>query len=440
MLGRWVGNLRGAHGDHHAIARGIVWLVLFVLVGKLAGAAKEMVVAYRYGIGPEVDAYIFVSNIVLWLVAIWASVLPAALIPLAARLRQEAPGELPLFRAELLGVTIAAGSVLLFAMWLGLPYLLRSPGAGLPPVTAALAIQMVPAIVLLAPLGAAVALFSTWLLAAGKQLNTLLEGVPALVLLSVMLVFSAGEIEPLIWGTVAGYLCHLASLAVPLIRRGEIDVPRFTRQSPNWTVFWQGFGILFAGQALLSAANVIDQFFAARLDLGAIATLNYGNRVLALILGLGATVIGRATLPVFSQVQSQRPGEVYALALPWARLMLLLGVVAALVAWSIAPYVVDLLFKRGAFSEQDADAVTQVFRYSLVQLPAYFFSIVLVSCAASQRLYSAIFWSGFIGLAAKVVANTVLIPRFGINGIVLAWTAAYTCNALFFWIILRKNQ
>lgn len=437
---QWLSHFGGTHSDHHAIARGIALLILFVFIGKLAGAAKEMVVAYRYGIGPEVDAYLFVSNIVLWFVAIWTSALPAALIPLAARLRQEAGGELPLFRAELLGITIVAGTVLLLVLWLGLPYLLRSSVAGLPPATTELAIQMVPVIVVLAPLGGAIALLSTWLLSAGKQLNTLLEGVPALVLLLVLVVVSSAGIEPLIWGTVAGYLCHLVSLAILLMRRGEIDAPLLSRRSPSWLAFWRGFGILFAGQALLSAASVIDQFFAARLDFGAIATLNYANRILALILGLGATVISRATLPVFSQVQSQRPEEVYALAIHWARLMLLLGIVAALVAWWIAPFVVDLLFKRGAFSERDAEAVTHVFRYSLVQLPAYFFGIVLVSCAASQRLYGAIFWSGLIGLAAKVLANAMLIPSFGLNGITLAWTVAYLANAIFFWAILRRNQ
>ena len=62
---------------------------------------------------------------------------------------------------------------------------------------------------------------------------------------------------------------------------------------------------MLAGQALISFIGIIDQFFAAPLGTGAIATLSYANRILASMLGLGATAVARATLPVFSQAQAQ---------------------------------------------------------------------------------------------------------------------------------------
>ena len=64
-------RLRNAHPDHHAIARGMVWVALFVLLGSLARAAKGMAIAYRYGVSAEVDAYLFVFNLVSWQVGVW---------------------------------------------------------------------------------------------------------------------------------------------------------------------------------------------------------------------------------------------------------------------------------------------------------------------------------------------------------------------------------
>jgi hypothetical protein len=60
-----------------------------------------------------------------------------------------------------------------------------------------------------------------------------------------------------------------------------------------------------AGQALMSFTGIIDQFFAANLGAGAISTLSYANRVLGLILSLGAMAISRATLPEFSAVHAR---------------------------------------------------------------------------------------------------------------------------------------
>ena len=439
VLGVIRSRITRAHPDHHAIAKGMAWVALFVFLGKLTGAAKEMAVAYRYGVGEEVDAYLFVLNLVSWPVGVWFSVLTVVLVPLAARIRQDATAELPRFRAELFGLALLIGLTFATLAWLGLPSLLRAPWTGLPATTVALASEMVPALVFLMPLGVIISLFSAWTLAAGRHANTLLEGVPALAIALAVLMLPGGGIEPLVWGTLAGFAFHLTSLAVPFVGRCEIEAPRFTRRSPHWSPFWQGFGIMLAGQALMSFVGIIDQFFAAHLGTGAIATLSYANRILALILGLGATAVGRATLPIFSKAEAQGSAQGHRLASHWVRLLFLLGVIAMILAWGSARWAVQLLFERGAFTLQDTLAVTGVLRYGLVQLPFYFAALVFVSYVSSQRRYTLLFWSGVIGLGSKILGNMVLIPLFGINGIAMAWGLVYAINALFFWFAVGRS-
>ena len=324
-------RVRNAHPDHHAIAKSMAWVSLFVFVGKLAGAAKEMAIAYRYGLSREVDAYLFVFNLVNWPIGVWFSVLTVVLVPLAARMRQAEPSELPRFRSELLGLVIVLGLALALAGWSGLPLLLHSSWAGLPPATAAIASDMAPRLAALAPLGVIIGLFSAWMLAAGRHTNTLLESTPALVILVALFAFPGGGAEPLVWGTLVGFACHLIALAVPLRSHGELEPPRFTRRSPEWTPFWRGFGIMLAGQALMSFTGVMDQFFAAHLGPGAIATLGYSNRILTLILGLGAVAVSRATLPVFSRAQAQGEEQVHRVANHWVKILFVLGTVTLIV-------------------------------------------------------------------------------------------------------------
>ena len=80
---------------------------------------------------------------------------------------------------------------------------------------------------------------------------------------------------------------------------------------------------MLVGQMMATFIGIIDQFFAAHLDTGAIATISYANRILSLILGLGATAVSRATLPVFSRIKSQGGGrQLYGIAIFWVRLMI----------------------------------------------------------------------------------------------------------------------
>lgn len=430
-------RIGSAHPDHHAIARGMAWVSLFVLLGSVARAAKEVAVAYRYGVSAEVDAYLFVFNLVTWPVGIWFSVLTVVLVPLAARIQQGASGELPRFRSELLGLTIVFGVALAFLGWVGLPLLLRSSWVGLAANTVAVATSMVPILMLLAPLGVVISLLSAWMLASSRHMNTLLESVPALIILTALIAFPGGGTQPLVWGTLAGFTFHLISLIVPLKRKGEINAPYFTNQSSHWKSFLQGFGIMLAGQTLMSLTTIMDQFFAAPLGTGAISTLNYANRVLALILGVGALAVSRATLPVFSQAQGDR--QMARMATHWVKIMFVLGVAIMIISWMLAPYGVKLLFERGAFSSNNTIIVTEVLRYGLVQLPFYFSGIVLISLLSSQGRYRVIASIAALNLIAKLLAIIILTPVLGVKGIALSTSIMYMMTLLLLCNNVKKQ-
>ena len=119
-----------------------MWVALFVFIGKLAGAAKEMAIAWRYGVSETVDAYIFVFNLINLPVSVWFSVLTVVLAPLAARIRHDNPAEVPRFRGELLGLTMIVGLGLGCLAWFGLLLLLRAGWIGLSDQALAEALHM----------------------------------------------------------------------------------------------------------------------------------------------------------------------------------------------------------------------------------------------------------------------------------------------------------
>ena len=399
-----------------------------------------MAVAYRYGLGAEVDAYQFVSNLISWPVGIWCSVLTAVLVPLAGRMRQSDAAELPRFRAELLGLALLLSIASALLVWLGIGAMLHSGWSGLPANTARLAADALPGLVLLLPLGVLVALQSAWMLSAGRHVNTLFDSVPTLFIAAAVLVFADGGIAPLVWGTVVGAIFHLAALLVPMVRRREIETPSFSWSSPQWRWFWQGFGIMLAGQALMSLTVIVDQFFAVGMGTGAIATLGYANRILSLVLGLAAIAVSRATLPVFSDVRPDGAAHMHALALYWFRMMFVLGLGAMVAGYWLAPWAVKLLFERGAFSAADTGVVAGVLRYGLLQLPFYCAASVLVSYALSLRRHYLIFWSGVIGIVSKSLSNTLLAPHFGIEGLAAGSAFMAACSVLFFWWTLGRSK
>jgi putative peptidoglycan lipid II flippase len=424
-------HLRNVQLGYQRIAWGMICVATFVLAAKIMGAFKEMTIAWQYGVSDVVDGYLFVLNLVNWPISIWFSVISVVVIPLAVRARQHTPAELVRFRAELLGLSLALGVALGLAAWIGLTFLLRGPWVGLTPGARQAALTAIGPFALLFPLGCSIYLFSVWLMARESYINTLFEGVPALVILLAVLLSSSGSIEPLIWGTVGGSIVQLVMLAISLARRGELQAPRLSRASTQWQGFWKGMGIMIAAQAALSLAPITDQFFAAHLGPGSIATLGYANRIMALILGLGATSIHRATLSVFSSLQAESGiNATLRMAQRLSGLMLAVGVPVVLVGWWLAPWAVGVLFQRGAFGAEQTIAVSEVFRYYLLQVPFYLAGIVLEAWVASRSLYRVLLFAAVVGLVIKLISNAILIENYGLNGLAMGTSVLYFVNFL----------
>ncbi|RCW73911.1 peptidoglycan biosynthesis protein MviN/MurJ (putative lipid II flippase) [Pseudorhodoferax soli] len=411
---------------HRSIVHGVVWVSALALLGKLASAAKEMAVAWRHGTSAAVDAYLFTYNLIAWPIAVWFGVLLAVLVPLLSRLQidrsAEARSQARLFRAELLGTSMLLAGALGLATWAALQLILGAGWTGLPAGTAHLARDASAPMAALVPLGMLVCLLSSWMLAQGRHSNTLMESLPAIVIMASVLLWPSRAIGPLVWGTVAGFGLQLACLTLALRRQNGIVPPRLGLRASHWPAFWRGFGPMLFSQSLLVTAVLVDQFSAIHLPVGSVATLSYANRILALLIAVGVTAVSRATLPVFSSAHALEPLVVKQLAERWAWMMFGAGLLVIAGGWLLGGLVVRLLFENGAFGPSDTASVTRVLQHGLLQLPFYFSGIVMMSWLSALGRYRGILVVSAGALALKIAANFWLAPRVGLVGI--QWSTA----------------
>ena len=433
-------QIKTSHNDHHEIARGILWVSLFICLGKIVGATKEMAIAYRYGISPEVDAYLYIFNLASWPVSVWSSILTVVLVPITINIQKKPLVGIAHFRAELLGFTILISGSLMLLEWLGLPTLVNSTLIGLPVESVKIASHMTFGLSLIIPLGMTASLFSTWILSRGRQVNSLFECLPASGLLLFIVLSPSASAQNLIWGTVSGYILYVIVILIYFNNTEEIEWPRLSYKSQHWTPFWRGFSIIIIGQALMSFMTIIDQFFAAHMDVGSISTVNYANRILGIFTSLGVLTISRATLPVFSKNQeksTEKLRHLKTIGFRWTWFIFGISLVLLLILWILSPNIVKLLFERGAFTPKNTLEVSDLLRIYLIQLPFYCSGIVLVSLLASQQWYLLIAFSGISNLFFKILSNWILVPFMGIYGIAMSTYIMYIFSLLLLYLLIN---
>lgn len=421
----------GLHSDHRRIAAGAARVAFFLLLGKFAGAAKEMAVAWRYGISDVVDAYQFTMTLAAWLPVTLVGVLSVVLIPVLVRARRHHAAERARFLAELQGWGVAVGTLLAVALYVAWPWVLQRFGQGLGAPVQHISQSLIFAFAPAALLTLVTGISAARLRAHERHVNTLLDSVPATVILIWVLLAESGQQPgPLLWGTLVGYLIQSVWLLWLANRADGLWVrPRLSMQAGQWPELVKAAGIMLVGQVAMSFVAPIDQYTAANLGGNANATLGYANRLLSLILGLGAASVGRAALPVLADVFSRGDHQrARRMAIQWSVWMVLAGLVAVAIGWWLAPWGVALLFERGHFTANDTQAVAQVLRWGLLQLPFYFGVLVLVQLLASQHRYMLMAGIALANFALKAALNPLLAPVYGLPGILLATSGMYALS------------
>ncbi|MEZ0600940.1 murein biosynthesis integral membrane protein MurJ [Paraburkholderia sp. IW21] len=412
-------RLLGVHQDHKRIARSALILLGFVLAGKIVSASKEMMIAYRYGISGTVDAYQLALTLVTWIPTTLTSELGVLLVPALINLRKDKLRQNQ-FLGELEGLTLVFGIASALLLCLFWPHLAGLVSGKLSASTQEMCRQMIVGMTPVGVLTFTICISAARLQACEKHINTLLECVPAIALLVFVLgMRNNTSVLPLILGTTIGFIIQAAFLRI-LARKADSvrALPRLSLRSSQWPGTFRAMGVLMMGAVIGNLAGPVDQYFLAHLGDGAIATLGYANRLLALLLSMGALAISRATLPILSEILfSGDHARARSTALKWSLLMLVVGAIGACIAYLMAPYAIALLFQRGAFTGQDTIAVASLFRAGLVQIPFAFAVWVLVQLFVSEARFKEISVIAIVGFVIKLAGNIVLIRLFGIVGV-----------------------
>jgi len=423
--------------DHKRIFRGLFLVSAFILLGKIAAAAKEVAIAYKFGIGEIVDLYVLAFTFAVWLPGIFASVINSVYVPLIHKLK---PEEKQTFTEQFIGLTLILSGLTALILFWAFPYLLDALSSNWSLDNRAQVRKLALGFVPLASLALISATFSTMLLAEEHHTNTLLEIIPSLVLAGFVMLWPITQsIDPLVWGTAIGFMMQTLGLYF-LLKSTKIPTkPYFSFSSPGWKVLKQSVGLVLFAQIILSFTDPAGMYIASTLGPGNASGLGYSTRILSLFLTLGAVAVGRAILPVLSN--SDRDIRNHSrLALQWSLLLFLAGLIAAIITWFMSPQLVKVLLERGAFTAEDSASVSDAVRFGVLQFPFFFSGMVLAQFFISIGNFKIILLSAIIALAMKVVFSLLLSPIYSYSGIILASLPMYFSNNVLFVLCLIRQR
>ncbi|MCE5335317.1 MAG: polysaccharide biosynthesis C-terminal domain-containing protein [Desulfobacteraceae bacterium] len=415
-------------------------IAVTTMIVKLASMWKEMVVADKYGRAADLDAFLLAFIIPSFLINILAGSVNAALIPTFIQTRtsmgRQAAQKL---LSSALCLVLAVFVLLSLAIILIFPLILPCIVRGFDPERLRIATlcfyQLLPVFVI-SGLG------TTWRAVLNAYDSFAFPsfaamGIPIATIVALFVFTEQLGIYAYSAGTVAGFALEAALIGWKLHRLGVSIVPRWHGISePLRRVIHQYFPMIM-GTLLSSSNTLVDVFMSSALDAGSVSALNYGGKVVSLLLGIGAMACGTAALPQFSHMVAAHDwAGIRKTNRTYLSLIFIVSIPACAVLIYFSDTIISLIFQRGAFRPEDTLLVSQVQVLYMLQVPFYAGCIFIAQLISALRGNQALVYANIINFTLNVLLDYLFMQWYGVRGIALA-TSAVVCFAFCFLLFLN---
>jgi putative peptidoglycan lipid II flippase len=426
-------------------------------LSRIAGFVRDMLQAALFGATAGTDAFTVAYRIPNYLRRIFAEgSFAMAFVPVLSELKQK--GDHAALKDFVDHVAGALCAVVLVVTAIGLmlaPWIpaIVAPGSLRDPEKFALIGEMLRIVF-------PYLLFISLTAFAGGVLNTLQRfALPAftpvlhnIAVIAAMLLFAGYFDVPekaLAWGVLAAGIAQFALLWPSLARHGLLPRLRLDFRHP---------GVRRVGKLMLptlfssSVAQfnmIVGTIFASLLVTGSQTWLWYSDRLVEFPLGLFGVAIGTVILPHLARRFAASDGKGFSSSLDWGlRMVLLIGVPAAVGLFILAEPAVITAFGRGKFALDPGNAsMTALSLMAMsIGIPAFMLTKVLAPAFFARQDTVTPMRAAIATVVTNVLLIVLLVTPLWLNGvpgahagIALATAIAGMVNALLLWRALRSQ-
>lgn len=410
------------------------------LVARGAAFVVPALVALWFGVADVTDAWFWALAFPTFALVLASTSLGTAITPVLARVSRERPSGLPAVLGGLL-VQAALGSTTFgLLVCLAAPPFLRQL-TDFAPETAALAVRFLWGLLPFMVFTTCAAVLRVACEVHGHFTAVALTPIlrASVVIATTWLLLTPLGPMALPAGLVSGEIAQLLFWAAVLyVRQGLIPYPTFSLD-PAVRAVARDLAPILGGEVLVALNLVIDKAFAASLESGSVATLEYADRARVIPQTLLESTLLMVAFATWARLFAQ--GEVVAAR---ASVRRSLSWVVALASPVLAgmfigrQVLVQLLFERGAFGPSDTLHTSTLLAWYLPGVLPNLLGILAVRAHIVERNLRLVLVLGVVSIVCNTLLNAVLVGPMGLAGLALATSLTMTLvPAAYLWTLWR---
>ncbi|HWL30024.1 MAG TPA: murein biosynthesis integral membrane protein MurJ [Burkholderiaceae bacterium] len=427
----------------------------FTLVSRITGLIRDILIAASFGAGPLTDAFWVAFRIPNLLRRLFAEgAFSQAFVPILGQARSTRSEEAVRQLLDRVALLLTWALILVtVAGIIAAPWVVTAMASGMR--TAARQTEfhaavwmtrlMFPYIVCMSLVAFASGVLNTWSRFAVPAFTPVLLNLSMIGASLFLVAFFDTPIYALAAGVMIGGIAQLMVQWVALARLGLL--PRY---SLKLRAAWQDATVqrilrqmlpAILGVSVAQISLLINTNIATWLRPGSVTWLSFADRLMEFPTALLGVALGTVLLPSLSSAHARQDHAGYSALLDWGlRLVLLLGLPAALGLALLSDGLVATLFNYGAFSGDDVmQTRLAVMAYSAGLIGLLAIKILAPGFYAKQDIRTPVKIAIFV-LVLTQVFNAILVPQFAHAGLALSIGLGAGVNALCLVVLLQRRK
>lgn len=438
------------HKEGGGLIKAAWWIAVIILLSKIAGFLRDVVVANYYGAGVVSDAYFYAYQIPALVLVILGGVggpFHSATVAVFSKLIGDFKSK-PQNDIKKLFNTFETFSMILFALLALLCFffpvqimsVIINEGSTELVNLAAYHLKIMSPIVFI---GSVMGLYYGILVTYKKFLLPNIS--PSLLSLGIIAVLFITKGDKtgyyLALGTTIGAIIQLLIQMPAVVRLGYSFRPAFDFfHNKNFNEILELLFPAFLSSTIGQLGVYVDMFFSSSLKEGSWTAFGYANRIFQFPVGMLLTAILVPLFPLFSRLVAKNDFDgVRHYFQKGVGTLIFAGTYLMTVIFVVRTDAIRLALQRGAFNDEATIMVSEILFFITLSILPYVFRDSATRLFYSFNDSKTPFLIAIACIALKCVLNLLLVKPFGINGIALSTTLVTLFNATTLGILLRKK-
>lgn len=420
----------------------VPFLMIVIIVSKLIGMLRDIVLANYFGTSYISDAYLIASSVPTLLFYFIGHSISTAYIPMYNKVKyDEGKESAQRFTNNLINVSFLIGTVIVIFLMVWPQVAVKLFAAGFDEKTAELAARFIRISTLSIYVMTLVYVFNGYLQANGNFLTPAAISIPRNVVIMISIVVAAViNINLLGWGLILAYVAEFLLLLPFVVRKGYRYKPiiDFKDNHMKQTVYI--IMPILLGMCVSQVNKIIDRSIASTVIEGGISALSYAsiiNTAVQEVLVTGIiTVLFASCAELVSKGEFEKVKEKLQNTINNMSFILIPATFGIIV---LAEQIVKVVLNRGNF---DAVSIKMTTGALMCYTVGLFFlairdTIVKVFYAYKDTKTTTI--TSISAIAVNIVLNFILSRFWGINGLAIATSFSAVFNSITLYFALRKK-